>query len=47
MPREQTTLRLPGELMERLREKAREQGKSFNCLVENILWHWVTAYRRQ
>lgn len=33
MNREQTTLRLPGELMEMLRRQAQEMGMSFNDYV--------------
>lgn len=42
-----TTIRLPCELMERLRRQADEMGRSFNCLAVNILWRFVRAYRSQ
>mgnify|MGYP000094944693 FL=1 len=35
--REQTTLRLPAELMERLRQQAQEMGISVNTLILTIL----------
>ncbi len=36
--REQTTLRLPGELMEVLRRQARERGYTVHDLMMLILW---------
>lgn len=41
MAREQTTIRLPSELMEQLWQKAQEWGKSRNGLMLNILWQYV------
>ena len=41
MNREQMTIRLPCELMERLRREAEGKGSSFNGLVANILWKFV------
>lgn len=36
--REQTTLRLPGELMDALRRQARERGYTVHDLMMLILW---------
>ena len=36
--REQTTLRLPAELMERLRQQAQEMGHTVNDLILLALW---------
>lgn len=43
--RTQTTIRLPGELMEQLRREADTRSQSWNCLLGNILWRFVRAYR--
>ena len=37
MEREQTTIRMPGELMERIREAAEQRGISVNAMMIMIL----------
>ncbi len=37
MEREQTTIRLPAELMEKLKQEAEKLGVSFNALILMIL----------
>lgn len=44
MEREQTTIRLPAELKEKLQQEAQERGISFN---EYIMWLIDTARRDQ
>lgn len=41
MDREQTTIRLPAELKERLQQEADETGMSFNALLLSILSDWL------
>lgn len=41
-PKEQTTVRLPLELKERIQKKADRKGMSFNELVLIILNDWIT-----
>ena len=45
MRREQTTIRLPAELKERLKQqlnnRSQQMGISVNSLVIQILWDWV------
>lgn len=41
--REQTTLRLPGELMEMLRRQARERGMSLNSIMVLALYKGLEA----
>ena len=41
--REQTTLRLPPELMERLREQAQEMGYTVNDLIMFILRDYLRS----
>lgn len=43
MQREQTTLRLPGELMERLRRQAQEMGMSVRDVVVWILRSYFSS----
>lgn len=45
--REQITLRLPCKLLEALRTQAQARQKSLNCLMVNILWHWIRKYREE
>lgn len=45
MTREQTTIRLPTELLDSLRREAEGRGKSFNSLVVNVLWSWFRAFQ--
>ena len=35
------TLRLPNELLNKLKEEARRQGVSLNALILQILWDWA------
>ena len=35
------TLRLPNNLIEKLKNQANRQGISINALILNILWEWV------
>ena len=35
-----TTLRLPKELLESIRENAKEKGLTLNALILQILWKW-------
>jgi len=46
MTREQTTIRLPVELKEKLQQEANVKGKSYNNLVEIILYSWVRNFLR-
>ncbi len=41
MAREQTTIRLPSELLEQLRREADERGYSVKDLVLFILYDWL------
>lgn len=42
--RVQTTIRLPSELLNRLRREADRRGKSLNCLIRNILMRFLKDY---
>nr|DAH37273.1 MAG TPA: antitoxin [Caudoviricetes sp.] len=39
--REQTTIRLPEELLERLKREADSKGYTVNAQILQILWEWV------
>lgn len=41
--REQTTIRLPAELMEQLKQEAEEKGYTVNDLVMFILWDYLKS----
>lgn len=46
MTREQTTIRLPAELKEKVQQEANAKGKSYNNLVEIILYSWIRNFLR-
>ena len=39
--REQTTIRLPKELLEKLKREADSKGYTVNAQILQILWEWV------
>lgn len=38
-----TTLRLPDNLLSRLKSIAEKKGHTFNSLILHILWEWLKA----
>lgn len=47
MQREQTTIRLPVELKDKLQQEAEKQGYTLRDLIVFILWDFVHATTRQ
>ena len=47
MDREQTTLRLPAELLERLRRQAQERGYTVNDLIMFILRDYLRSISQE
>jgi hypothetical protein len=41
------TFRIPGALMDALRESAKDHGVSLNALILQVLWEWVEAHERK
>lgn len=44
MEREQTTIRLPVELLNKLKQEADKSGMGFNALVLSILSGWLNRH---
>ena len=42
-----STLRIPEELLDGLKEIAQRKGQTLNGLIRDILWDWLERERRQ